>query len=216
MVLPGLDPDLPDAAWDALGPEHPQAGLRRLAATGLGATPGGCAPLAGRRSPAAPSRIPAGRIALLRRALLPAAALTDWQARDRRSRSPGCPASIRPISRRKPPPSPRSCARRWNSRARAPRWSRPIARWPDGWRPNCCASASIADDSAGEPLVDTPPAVFLRLLIRAVAEELAPVPLLALLKHPLAAAGPRPARLPRGGAGDWRSPACAARAPPRA
>ncbi len=51
----------------------------------------------------------------------------------------------------------------------------------------------VADDSAGEKLSDTPPAVFLRLLVRAVAEELAPVPLLALLKHPLAAAGLSPA-----------------------
>ena len=47
----------------------------------------------------------------------------------------------------------------------------------------------VADDSAGEALADTPPAVFLRLLARALAEQLAPVPLLALLKHPLAAAG---------------------------
>ena len=51
----------------------------------------------------------------------------------------------------------------------------------------------VADDSAGETLADTPPAVFLRLLAHAVAEELAPVPLLALLKHPLAAAGLSPA-----------------------
>ncbi len=50
----------------------------------------------------------------------------------------------------------------------------------------------VADDSAGEPLAETPPAVFLRLLVRAVAEDLAPVPLLALLKHPLAAAGLAP------------------------
>ena len=51
----------------------------------------------------------------------------------------------------------------------------------------------VADDSAGEALAETPPAVFLRLLARAVAEELAPVALLALLKHPLAAAGLSPA-----------------------
>jgi ATP-dependent helicase/nuclease subunit B len=50
----------------------------------------------------------------------------------------------------------------------------------------------IADDSAGEKLFETPPAVFLRLLVRAVAEQLAPVPLLALLKHPFAAAGLTP------------------------
>jgi ATP-dependent helicase/nuclease subunit B len=47
----------------------------------------------------------------------------------------------------------------------------------------------IADDSAGEDLAQTPPAVFLRLLAEAVTEALAPVPLLALLKHPFAAAG---------------------------
>src|SRR5262249_47208385 len=50
----------------------------------------------------------------------------------------------------------------------------------------------VADDSAGEPLRDTPPAVFLRLLAQAVTDDLAPVPLLALLKHPLASAGPAP------------------------
>ena len=47
----------------------------------------------------------------------------------------------------------------------------------------------VADDSAGEKLADSPQAVFLRLLAEAVAARLAPVALLALLKHPLAAAG---------------------------
>ncbi|MBR0654291.1 double-strand break repair protein AddB [Plastoroseomonas arctica] len=46
-----------------------------------------------------------------------------------------------------------------------------------------------ADDSAGEPFGETPAGGFLRLLVRAVAEGFAPVPLLALAKHPLAAAG---------------------------
>ncbi len=47
----------------------------------------------------------------------------------------------------------------------------------------------VADDSAGEALAHTPQAVFLRLLAQAVVDNLAPVALLALLKHPLAAAG---------------------------
>jgi len=51
----------------------------------------------------------------------------------------------------------------------------------------------VADDSAGEALAASPPAVFLRLLAHAVAEQLAPVALLSLLKHPLAAAGLAPA-----------------------
>jgi len=45
------------------------------------------------------------------------------------------------------------------------------------------------DDSAGQPLTRTPAGTFLALLARAAAERFAPVPLLALLKHPLAAGG---------------------------
>ena len=45
------------------------------------------------------------------------------------------------------------------------------------------------DDSAGRPLGRTPPGAFLRLVADAVAEDLAPVPLLSLLKHPLTALG---------------------------
>ncbi len=47
----------------------------------------------------------------------------------------------------------------------------------------------LADDSAGEALGDTPPAVFLRLIAAVLAEGWAPATLLALLRHPLAAFG---------------------------
>jgi ATP-dependent helicase/nuclease subunit B len=42
-----------------------------------------------------------------------------------------------------------------------------------------------ADDSAGQPLSLSPPGTLLLAIASAMAEELAPVPLLALLKHPL-------------------------------
>ena len=45
------------------------------------------------------------------------------------------------------------------------------------------------DDSAGMPLADTPPGVFLRLTATMVSADLAPTELLATLKHPLAGAG---------------------------
>src|SRR5580704_7086993 len=45
------------------------------------------------------------------------------------------------------------------------------------------------DDSAGLPLNRTPPGVFLRLVLDLAASGLAPVPLLAALKHPLASGG---------------------------
>jgi ATP-dependent helicase/nuclease subunit B len=49
------------------------------------------------------------------------------------------------------------------------------------------------DDSAGVPLNRTPPGVFLRLVLEVADSRLAPVPLLAALKHPLAAGGLAPA-----------------------
>ncbi len=49
------------------------------------------------------------------------------------------------------------------------------------------------DDSAGLPLNRTPPGVFLRLVLDLADSRLAPVPLLAALKHPLAAGGLPPA-----------------------
>ncbi len=45
------------------------------------------------------------------------------------------------------------------------------------------------DDSAGVPLNRTPPGAFLRLVLDLAESQLAPVPLLAALKHPLAAGG---------------------------
>jgi ATP-dependent helicase/nuclease subunit B len=48
------------------------------------------------------------------------------------------------------------------------------------------------DDSAGLPLDKTPPGVFLRLILDLAVEALAPLPLLAALKHPLAAGGRAP------------------------
>ena len=50
----------------------------------------------------------------------------------------------------------------------------------------------VVDDSAGENLADTPPGAFLRLLARVVADGFAPVLLLSVLKHPLAALGLTP------------------------
>jgi ATP-dependent helicase/nuclease subunit B len=48
------------------------------------------------------------------------------------------------------------------------------------------------DDSAGVPLALTPPGAFLRLVLDLTESALAPVPLLAALKHPLAAGGMAP------------------------
>ncbi len=186
VVLPGLDLDLPESAWDQLDESHPQAGLRRLLA-GLGAARGDVSVWDG---PAAPDR--AGRAALLSRALLPAGALSAWRApfaadlaglwrldtADQQEEAAAIALVLRDALER---PGARA-ALVTPDRGLAGRVAAELLRW-----------GVVADDSAGERLADTPQAVFLRLLAEAVAARLAPVPLLALLKHPLAAAGLSPA-----------------------
>lgn len=51
------------------------------------------------------------------------------------------------------------------------------------------------DDSGGMPLAATPPMSLLAHVAEMIAEDFAPVPLLACLKHPLAGLGGEPARL---------------------
>ena len=134
----------------------------------------------------------ADRFALLSRALLPAASLTAWQEpyvplvnglRRLRPRDAQEEAEAIAMILREAVETPgRTAALVTPDRELAGRVSAALPR-----------HGIIADDSAGEKLIETPPAVFLRLLALAVAEDLAPVPLLALLKHPLAAAGLTPA-----------------------
>lgn len=180
VILPGLDFAMPDTEWETLEEAHPQAGLARLLA-GLGA----------RRGDVEPTEA-SGRFGLLATALAPAKALAGWT----RAQVP----ALTGLSMLSPPdaqaeataiamvlrdaletPGARA-ALVTPDRALAGRVAAELLRW-----------GVVADDSAGEKLAETPPAVFLRLLARAVAEDFAPVALLALLKHPFAACGMAPA-----------------------
>jgi ATP-dependent helicase/nuclease subunit B len=185
VVLPGLDATLPDDAWAALDETHPQAALRHLLG-GLGATRADVAPWDG--PPAAPD----GRLLGLQQALLPAAALAAWRA--------PAPPDLAGLYRLAPADAQeeavaiamllrdalempgRRAALVTPDRALAGRVAAELLRW-----------GVVADDSAGEKLQDSPPASFLRLLARAVDTSLTPLGLLAVLKHPLAAAGLDPA-----------------------
>ena len=185
IVLPGLDLDLPAAAWEAVDDSHPQAGLKQLLA-GLGASRGDVVLWP------APAVAPAGRMAMLTQALLPAGALSAWrdpgpvetaglfrlEAADEQEEA----VSIALILRDALETPGTRAALVTPDRALAGRVAAELLRW-----------GVVADDSAGEKIADSPPAVFLRLLAEVVAARLAPVPLLALLKHPLAAAGWSPA-----------------------
>jgi ATP-dependent helicase/nuclease subunit B len=186
VVLTGLDAGLDAAAWDALGDTHPQAGLRRLL-TDLGAGRGDVRPW-----PEAAPAVPETRSALLRQALLPADALSAW--RD------AVPAPGDGLWRLSPGDQQeeaaaialvlRAALQKPGTRAALVTPDRALAGRVGA---ELLRHGVVADDSAGEPLAETPPAVFLRLLAVAIDEGLAPVPLLAVLKHPLAAAGLSPA-----------------------
>ena len=187
VLLPGLDGGMDEATWEALEESHYQAGLRHLLES-LGTKRASVRPW-----PALPTgAVPAGRIATLGRALLPGPALGDWPR-------PGI-ADSAGIVRLDPADQQEEAAaialvlrdalETPGARAALVTPDRELAQRVTA---ELLRYDIVADDSAGEPLADTPPAVFLRLLARAITDELAPVALLALLKHPLAAAGLAPA-----------------------
>jgi ATP-dependent helicase/nuclease subunit B len=187
VVLPGLDTDMAEAAWAVLNESHPQAGLARLL-HGLGATRGDVRPWPA----ASPDATQADRAALLARALLPAEALREW-----RSPVPAPIDGLSLLSTADQQEEAAAIAMVLRDALETPGAQAALVT-PDRDLAGRVASellryGVVADDSAGERLSDSPPAVFLRLLVRAVADELAPVSLLALLKHPLAAAGLSPA-----------------------
>ncbi|MBM3566120.1 MAG: double-strand break repair protein AddB [Alphaproteobacteria bacterium] len=183
VVLPGLDRELDDAAWDALEPSHPQFGMARLLKRlnlQRGDVPDWDAP--GVDYP------PPHRTRLLAAALRPAkagphpkpvhAAALDGVTRI------DCPTpheeagAIALILRQTLEDEDRTAALITPDRTLARRVAAEMRRF-----------GVEVDDSAGCPLDQTPPGAFLRLLARAAAEDFVPVPLLALLKHPLAGGG---------------------------
>ncbi|MDE8344794.1 MAG: double-strand break repair protein AddB [Acidocella sp.] len=183
LLLPGYDAGMDDAAWAALEDGHPQAGIARLLAA-LGAGRADVMNIAqGSNAP---------RRDLLSRALLPAASLSAWQtplvlditgisrivARDEADGA----LSIAMVLRDTLEIPGRTAAFITPDRDLAQRVAAALKRF-----------GITADDSAGEKLEQTPPATLLRLLARAIASDFAPLPLLALLKHPLTAAGLPPA-----------------------
>ena len=183
VVLPGLDRDMPEEVWAQLEDSHPQAGLRALLAD-MGATRGDVA--AWPDAPAPP------RAATIWQSLLPAKALSAWrlpaapdiaglerlEAADQQEEA----VAIALVLRQALETAGAQAALVTPDRVLAARVAAELSRF-----------GIVVDDSAGEPLGETPPGAFLRLLVQAVAQGLSPVALLGVLKHPLAALGLRPA-----------------------
>ena len=184
VILPGLDREMGEEHFAALGAEHPDhadAGIARLLAA-LGARREDVRPM-----PGLPGPVPAERARTLRRALLPAPALA-WPAEPA--------ADISGLFRLSPADEQeeavaialvlRDALETPGARAALVTPDRALARRVSA---ELLRFGVVADDSAGEALGETPPAVFLRLLAAAAEAEYAALPLLALLKHPLCGAG---------------------------
>jgi ATP-dependent helicase/nuclease subunit B len=190
VIVPGLDRFATPAAWDEIAqdPAHPQyllAGL--LEVLGLKADD-----VRDWEAEAPSGRGP--RLRLVSEALLPANLTDGW--RDLRPESADALAGISRydclgpqhealtialLLRRQLEEPGATAALVTPDRELARRVAAELRRW-----------GVDIDDSAGLPLSRTPPGAFLRLVLDMAESGLAPVPLLAALKHPLAAGGLAP------------------------
>ncbi|MDQ0512402.1 double-strand break repair protein AddB [Ancylobacter amanitiformis] len=194
VVLPGLDTDLDEASWQALtdeaapAPSHPQYGLALLLSRHLRAARAQVAVLA-------PPAVH-GRERLLSEALRPVATTEAWASLEERLGAPAIDAALAGVALIEAEDSreealaiavalrevledpTRTAALITPDRDLARRVAAELLRF------------DIAiDDSAGEPLSESAPGRFARLVADACVDELAPLPLAALLRHALARFG---------------------------
>lgn len=193
VVMHGVDRLSAEQVWDVLqdSPTHPFCGQHRLLAA-LGAAREDVRRWPGCGADHLRNTVPEGRPALLGMALRPAAGLPAWQARRPHEWAPALDGlslldapdaqaeavSIALLLRESLKDPAARAALVTPDRDLARRVSAELAR-----------HGVACDDSAGEPLGETGAGAFLRLIARMAAEELAPVPLLSVLKHPLCAGG---------------------------
>ncbi|HEY1795753.1 MAG TPA: double-strand break repair protein AddB [Stellaceae bacterium] len=189
VVLAGLDGACTETEWHEIGqdPAHPQyllAGLLKrldIDPESVRQWPAEMAPASGR----------AARLALAANALRPAALTDAW-----RRLPPASPDALAGMSRH-------DCASPQDEAVTAALLLRRKLETPGATAALVTPDRELArrvatelrrwgieiDDSAGVPLNRTPPGAFLRLVLDLAGSGLAPVPLLAALKHPLAAGG---------------------------
>ena len=188
VILPGLDLSLDEASWNDLDEGHPQFGMRQLLKR-IGVARKDVRVWGGADAAASPREI------LLRETLRPAPTTDAWRALAEKggdviakgleglslveADNPAQEATAIALMLREVLESEhRTGALVTPDRALARRVAAELKRW----------NIDI-DDSAGRPLARTAPGTFLCLLADAALQGFAPVPLLALLKHPLASGG---------------------------
>ncbi len=180
VVLPGLDRDMDEESWTALDATHPQFGLRELLGA-LGCTRSDVAEWPGITGTAIRRRL----IAELMR---PAETSDGWTKPD--------PLALDHVARA-------DCATHQQEALAVALALREVLEKPGQTGALITPDRDLArrvaaelhrwgvaiDDSAGTPLIDSPPATLLRALLACLDGGFAPVDLLAVLKHPLATLG---------------------------
>lgn len=215
VVLPDLDLDLPERAWNAIAAEpatsHPQAALHHLLST-LKATRADVVALA------QPDRPRAARARLLREAMLPASVTEAWAASgDRQADAMAGLADLRiveagnereealavAIALRETLEQPGAQAALITpDRGLAERVAVELKRW-----------GVEVDDSAGLPLARWPAGALTVAIIEMALAQASPASLVPLLAHPLCRLGLTPEEVRRGASaleiGTWRGKAVA-------
>lgn len=181
VVLPGLDRDMDEESWVQLDETHPQFGLRELL-TALGSERRDVADWPGSSGGGS------ARHLLISELMRPAETSDAWSRPPASSlehvtradcATPHQEALAVALALRETlKDEGRTAALVTPDRDLARRVAAELRRW----------NIDI-DDSAGIPLVDSPPAALLHALLSAINEGFAPVALLALLKHPLCTLG---------------------------
>lgn len=188
VVLPGLDLDLEEEAWALVDESHSQGAMKALlAALGIARDAVAIWPWgAARGNPL--------RTRALAEALKPAEATDSWaKSAPRLKQALTAPLGLSVIDAPHPALEAEAIALILRRALETPDETAALVTPDRGLARRVAAALErygvAVDDSAGMPLSLTPPGVFLRLLAQAVVEALAPVPLLALLKHPFTACG---------------------------
>ncbi len=181
---------MPQHEWDVIEETHPQFALRHLLSQ-LGATRASVAPIIAPAQTAAPERI-----ATVTAMFQPPSATAHW-AHAHLPLHEGL-SGVRLLSAPTQADEARMIAIALRETLETPEKTAALVT-PDRTLARMVAAQASRlgieiDDSAGQPLGTTPSGAFLRLVIDCTASAAAPAPLLALLRHPLAAAGQEPAQ----------------------
>ena len=193
LVLPALDRTLDDASWSTIDkhPEHPQFGLRQLL-DDLGLSRGDVAPL----GTTAESARRAARWALACQSMRPAGTTEVWHRFTARADKAEMRTALGGLSLLEAETAQeeaeaialilREAMERPGETAMLVTPDRALARRVGA---RLAAWELSVEDLGGEPFARTLPGSFLELAVAAVQEQLEPVTLMALLKHPLCRLG---------------------------